>query len=74
MFLFDDNLDNLRPNQKHPKKSRTFSGTPHSLGRSRKNINKNMATATQSRESFATKIIKNRRTDNKDEQLGSTKE
>ena len=29
----DDNIDNLRGNQKHPKKSRTFSGTPHYLPR-----------------------------------------
>ena len=34
-IFYNDNTDNLRGNQKHPKKSRTFSGTPHSLPRSR---------------------------------------
>ena len=34
-ILLNDNSNNLRGNQKHPKKSRTFSGTPHSLPRSK---------------------------------------
>ena len=34
-ILFNDNSNNLRGNQKHPKTPRAFSGTPHSLPRSK---------------------------------------